>query len=494
MSILRRTLLSVALAAATLTALATEAAAGTKAAHGTYWVVILPPDGGPDSFAAGYLIYAALNPFGTVAVAADTSSGGANSYIWTDGRQIDLQPLPQLTNLTGTNTSINWINQWGLVAGYGTRTDSASGQSYDTAALWLPNGTVLPLKTPAASTSRAVWVNDFGQASGWIAPGAVSDPCSFGVGDGLQSQAVIWEFGQVHPLGSLGGTDSYGEFINDLGQISGHAQTSNTVNSNLGCPPFDPFVWQNGKMTDINPGNFGGAEGGTNYLNNHGQAVGFGTLAGEIFSHAFLWSHGKLTDLTSIGSLGAADQQGDTAYNVNEQGHVVGGSTTTEGAFLGVLWRDGELVNLMSLSAEGDDCSQPLRINSHDQIVGVSFSCETGTEHAFVWENGSMADLNALIPADSGIELVYAGWINDAGMIAGQGVLTSGADAGASRAVLLIPTGECRDNAEAASAATPADRQTRNALLHTAGGLINPLILRPFDPQKLFHKESLSLK
>jgi probable HAF family extracellular repeat protein len=490
MNLLRRTLLSLALPAVALTAggLSTKASAGATTAHGTYWVVILPPDGGPDSFAAGYLIYAALNQSGTAGVAGDTASGGLNSYIWTEGRQVDLQPLPQLPNLTGTNTSINWINEWGLVAGYGTRTDTSTGQSFDNAALWLPNGRILPLKTPAGSTSRAVWVNDLGQASGWIAPGAIADPCSFGLGDGLQSQAVIWELGQVRALGSLGGTDSYGEFINDLGQISGHAQTSNTVNSNLGCPPFDPFVWQNGKMIDINPGNFGGAEGGTNYLNNHGQAAGFGTLSGEVYSHAFLWSNGKLTDLTNIGSLGAENQQADTAYNVNEHGHVVGGSTTTAGEFLGVLWRDGEFVNLMSLAAEGDDCSQPLRINDHDQIVGVSFSCETGVEHAFIWENGSMADLDTLIPADAGISLVYAGWINDEGVIAGQGVLTTGADAGTSRAVLLIPTGECRSSADRQPSTAASHLAHGSVLLHTADGRLNPLILRPFDPGQLHRK------
>jgi probable HAF family extracellular repeat protein len=482
----RSTFVTLTLALATLTAgaLTSGAVAGSKTTHATYWVVILPPDGGPDSFTAGYLNYAPLNEFGTIGIAADTATPGVlNSYSWTDGRQVDFQPLPQLADLIGTNTYVNWINQLGLAAGYGTRTDTSTGQSYDNAALWLPNGTVVPLKTPADSASRAVWVNDFGQASGWIAPGAIPDPCSFGVGDGLQSQAVMWEFGRVQPLGSLGGTDSYGEFINDLGQISGHAQTSNTVNTNLGCPPFDPFVWQDGKMIDINPGNFGGAEGGTNYLNNHGQAVGFGTLSGEVYSHAFLWNNGTLIDLTKVGSLGARNQEGDTAYNVNELGHVVGLSTTPEGALLGVLWRKDEFVNLLSLSADGDDCSQPIQINSHDQIVGISFSCETFVQHAFIWEEGSMADLDTLIPADSGIQLIYAGWINDDGVIAGLGVLTSGANAGAARAVLLIPTGEYRE--DPASAAAPTHPTKSNALLHTADGRLNPLILRPFDLRKL---------
>jgi probable HAF family extracellular repeat protein len=410
----------------------------------------------------------------------------SNSYSWTDGERVGLQHLPQRPNLTGTGTYINWINQWRVSAGYGTRTDPTTGVSFDHAALWLPNGRIVPLGTPAGAQSRAVWINDLGQASGWIAADSIVDPCSFGAG--FRSQAVIWALGVPHALGSLGGGDSYGEFINDRGQISGHAQTSNVADPNLGCPPFDPFVWQAGKMIDINPGNFGGAEGGTNFLNNHGDAVGFGTLPGESLNHAFLWNDGKLTDLTNVGSLGA---QQDSAFNVNEEGHVVGVSVTPEGTILSVLWRNGEFTNLTSLSAQGDDCSEPFRINSEDQVVGLSFSCETGVQHAFLWERGEMVDLNSLIPADSGLQLLAANWIDDDGVIAAQAVVTAGDASGASRAVLLIPAGECSARLPSASAnheaatRVSAAKLPRGAFLHTAEGRVNPLVVRPFDPAKL---------
>lgn len=42
--------------------------------------------------------------------------------------------------------------------------------------------------------------------------------------------------------------------------------------------------------------------------------------------------------------------------------------------------------------------------------------------HAFLWQRGSMVDLNTLIPPDSGLQLVYAEAINDAGEIVGIGV------------------------------------------------------------------------
>jgi len=301
--------------------------------HQHYRVVVLPPDGGADSFFAAYLFYAPLTDFGTIGVYGDTNTSSFNSYSWTNGRQVNFQPLPQLPNLTGTSTYINWINEFALSAGYGTRVDSATQLPVDNAAIWTPDGHIFKLSTPQGDQSRAVWINDFGDVSGWT-ENATADQCVFGVGVQYQSQAVMWHLGRMIPLGTLGGTDSYGEFINDLGQVAGHSQTSNVPDPNTGCPPFDPFVWENGKMIDINPGNFGGSIGGTNFLNNHGQAVGFGLTSMDAGSHAFLWSRGELTDLTNLGTLGGPV---NAAFNVNELGHVIGASTTTGGALLAVL-------------------------------------------------------------------------------------------------------------------------------------------------------------
>lgn len=463
-----------------------------KAKHQQYRVVILPPDGGADSYLAGYLFYAPLTDRGTLGVAADANTPGVfvNSYSWTNGEQVDLQPLPQLPSLTGTNTFINWINKWGLSAGYGTRINSSSGASIDNAAIWAPNGQVFELSTPEGDQSHAVWINDFGQVSGWISNSTV-DPCSFGLfpnNVGIESQAVVWEFGVMIPLGTLGGTNSYGEFINNRGQVSGHSETSNVPDPNTGCPPFDPFIWENGKMTDILPGDFGGGAGGTNFLNNRGQAVGFATLAGDVASHPFLWDNGKVTDLFTVGNLGGSFGGG---FNVNEEGHVVGTAALTgDESYDAVLWRGSEFVDLKTLS--GDGCSQPSFIDSHDRIVGVSAPCDFSTQRAFLWEDGEIVDLDMLIPADSGIQLKSADWINEHGEIAAQGVLTTTGDA---RAVLLIPDRDCDDECEAAimaskqkaelasqAAGTPKLTEAQKAQLRIFGRLIAPARMRERKP------------
>jgi probable HAF family extracellular repeat protein len=167
--------------------------------------------------------------------------------------------------------------------------------------------------------------------------------------------------------------------------------------------------------------------------------VGFGNEAGEINFDPFLWYKGRLTNLNSIGTLGGG---GGSAYNVNDRGDTVGiNYTADDSALHAVLWRDGTFTDLLTLA--GDDCSQPYRINNVDQIVGSSFSCATFTGSAFIYEDGEMVDLNALIPADAGVQLQAASWINDDGVISAQAVLTGGSSAGDSRAVLLIPVGAC---------------------------------------------------
>ena len=469
-----------------------QATPTSRSTHHQYRVIVLPVDGGADSFLAGYLFYAPLNHRGTIGVLGDTGTPGVfNSYTWTAGRQTDLQPLPPLGDFSGSSTFINWVNQWGLSAGFATRTDASTSVSVDNAVIWTPDGKAHDLVGRSNTESHAVWVNDLGEVSGWLAS-TTPDPCSFG-SSFAQTEGFIWQFGTLRRLGTLGGTDTYGEFINDLGQVSGHSQTSDISDPTSGCPPFDPFIWQDGIMKDINPGNFGGTQGGTNFLNNRGDAVGFGTTPGEAGFHPFLWRHDKITDLNSIGTLGGSS---NSAFNVNEFGHVIGiNSTADESAIHAVLWRDQTFTDLSTLS--GDDCSEAFRINNDDQIVGISFSCETGATHAVIWENGEMVDLDTLIPSNAPVELTSANWISDDGVIAAQGILLAGSNMGATRAVLLIPTGECDAAAQAASALNRAAARASadsvagapsKGALSAPGGRANSMLFKPFSPAALRSK------
>ena len=77
-------------------------------------------------------------------------------------------------------------------------------------------------------------------------------------------------------------------------------------------------------------------------------------------------------------------------------------------------------------------------INSSKQIVGESFTCDFSAPVAFLWENGSIVDLNTLISGNSQIFLYWSTFISDSGEIAAYGSLANGD----THAFLLIPCDE----------------------------------------------------
>ena len=82
--------------------------------------------------------------------------------------------------------------------------------------------------------------------------------------------------------------------------------------------------------------------------------------------------------------------------------------------------------------------SEAVFINAKSQVVGMQFACDQLSSNAFLWEQGSIVDLNTLISADSGFQLVWAGYIADNGEIGAFGNLANGD----THAVLLLPCDE----------------------------------------------------
>lgn len=69
----------------------------------------------------------------------------------------------------------------------------------------------------------------------------------------------------------------------------------------------------------------------------------------------------------------------------------------------------------------GGEDSAALGINNSNQVVGSSFLEDDSTQHAFLWEDGELVDLNSLIAPETGWELTSAFEINDRGDIIGVG-------------------------------------------------------------------------
>lgn len=315
------------------------------------------------------------------------------------------------------------------------QTDPFTGVFELRAVLW-ENGNLADLGTFGGDYGYTNDMNGHDQLTGFATNG-VSDP--YPIGNfcnnfplGEQLHAFVSRGAKPKDIGTLGGPDSCGEHVNQAGDVAGQSYTNNYPNSSTGFPTQDPFLYRNGKMIDLK--SLGGVVGEAAAIDDSGEVAGTSDLAGDVNAHAFLWQRGTLLDL---GTLGGSNSAADW---MNEAGHVVGDAdlpgSKTHDAF---LYRHGVMNDLGT--QDGDPCSHGIAVNSKDQVVGGSTDCSNFL-HAFLWQKGSMIDLNSFVPPSSNVVLTEGIAINDAGEIAVQGVLPDGT----SHAVLLIPCGE-RDSA-----------------------------------------------
>jgi probable HAF family extracellular repeat protein len=117
--------------------------------------------------------------------------------------------------------------------------------------------------------------------------------------------------------------------------------------------------------------------------------------------------------------------------DINAQGDVVGFSNPAEpgdetGEFISraFLWMNGAAKATDLKTLPGDFFSEAFAINSHGQVVGVSFGGANGS-HAFLFENGVLKDLNDLVGPGFPDILRSAQDINDGGQITGRVFQTS---------------------------------------------------------------------
>jgi probable HAF family extracellular repeat protein len=82
-------------------------------------------------------------------------------------------------------------------------------------------------------------------------------------------------------------------------------------------------------------------------------------------------------------------------------------------------WRSLNLGNLGGANAVAN------ALNNSNQVVGWS-QIASGAQHAFLYANGKMQDLNLLIPPVSGITLISAVGIDGSGRIVAYGTGASG--------------------------------------------------------------------
>ena len=101
----------------------------------------------------------------------------------------------------------------------------------------------------------------------------------------------------ITDLGTLGGSFSSGNAINNLGQVAGASSLSSDL--------IHAFVWQNGAIQDL--GTLGGVFSNAGAINDNGQIVGQAATTTDPVQ-AFSWQNGTMTNIgptTGISSAAA---------------------------------------------------------------------------------------------------------------------------------------------------------------------------------------------
>ena len=358
-------------------------------------------------------------------------------FRWDKGVLSDLGTLAG-----GTDSDVGGINARGWVVGCSSTSeiDPFINAPLCHATLWKGNQPV-DLGTLGGYGSNAVHVDDGGQIVGFSTTGT-PDPLSF-LGESIHP--FVWHNGVMQDLGTLHqGTiaipsNQCGNGRNGL--VAGFSYINSVVNPETGVPTAHDFFWHDGIMEDIPT--LGGTLVGdeidfsgypTACVNNRGQVAGESSVTDNpLILHPYLYDHGVLTDLGTLGgSFGLVGW-------LNDAGDIVGGaSTANDESFRATLWTKGVIHDLGTL--DGDCFSAAISINSRGQIVGLSFSCDGTIARAALWDKGKVLDLNAAVAGTPSLQLVAVDNINDLGEIAGRGLPPDCDDLFAcGHAYLLIP-------------------------------------------------------
>ncbi len=222
-------------------------------------------------------------------------------------------------------------------------------------------------------------VVNLGTLSGTSSEGNTINNIGWAMGSGTQGgnvteHATVWTYGLTFDLGTLGGPNSDVQWPvkNDHGLIAGWSETAaiDPYNESWSCTAFTftgvptghvcvGFVWQWGVMNPLPT--LGGNNGFAAGANNLGQIVG--------------WAETPVHDTTCV--LPQVLQFEPVVY----------------GPALGQIQ---QLPNY-----PGDPDGAATAINDQGQIVGISGRCDTSVgafsaKHALLWQNGAFTDLGSL--------------------------------------------------------------------------------------------------
>ena len=300
-----------------------------------------------------------------------------------DGKPSAEATFTDLGTLGGNESVAYDLNEAGQVVG---KSQTSSGEWH--AFLW-KDGSMQDLGS-LGGESCACAINEDGQIAGYSYVKGSSGAC----------RAVRWSAtGEMTSLGSLKDWVEFrGGAIGDTGTVIGWAAREDTSQSAA-------VMWTRDKAVAL-PSNSASA---AYDINAKSVIVGYQGFDGR--RAAVTWRIGaKPTKLPDLGD-GWSE-----ARAINADGHVVGFRQPTGGRACAFISRGGKLEELKNL--DGYTMSVAQGVNDSDHIVGYVWKGKDNDrkERAFVWRDGSMADLNTLVAGEAVIE--KARRINNHGQIA----------------------------------------------------------------------------
>jgi probable HAF family extracellular repeat protein len=313
-------------------------------------------------------------------------SGGLDSHAWT-------------------------LNAGGQVTGHAD-TSPGSGTRGFHAFLWTPStpngttGSMIDLGTlPGGLNSAGYGINSSGAVVGTSLP------------PDMATSSAFLDNGTMVDLGSFGGIDSAANGINASWQVVGSSKDrSNADHAFLWAP--DRIGATKGHLYDL--GIPQGAAATIAYAINSGGTVTGVILDADYYAHAFVWkpTTANGTAGTMIALVEPPGATGSAGQAINRSG-VIAGSVELAGGSHPFIY-DTTMHDLGTLA--GGHNAWAYSINSSGVVVGWGDTAVRSNDHAFIYANGTMTDLNKLLPGSvksSHVILTTATGINDLGQITG---------------------------------------------------------------------------
>jgi probable HAF family extracellular repeat protein len=170
------------------------------------------------------------------------------------------------------------------------------------------------------------------------------------------------------PLGTLGGSSSAANDMNDRGQVVGASETSDGGSH--------AFLWQRGTMTDLTPSAPPGFTSSAREINRRGQIL-IETFDGEV-DRPLLWTRGRTVDLTG-------GEPGVHAVALNDRGQVV-----LQRRDRLELWEDGAVRTIVEAASQQSLVFVDLSDRGHVALYRMTPASHGVQIEPFVWHRGTL--------------------------------------------------------------------------------------------------------